>query len=117
MRSSLKFIHLLNLWLDSHQSSTAIPIGQSKDLTMFWYIDPIFKVSIQLTKVDFIAKIEILLEEMHGCSSDLSGYIIVTDLRVFSDLKPNFKVIVLYVGYLLNQWLDFLQTYRDVPLG
>ena len=48
---------------------------------MFWLTDPIFKVNSQLTKVDFIAKIETLLEQMHGYSSDLSGYIIVTGLR------------------------------------
>ena len=57
---------------------TSIPLGQSKELTMCWYIDPIFKVNSQLTKVDFIAKIEILLEQMHGYFSDLSRYIIVT---------------------------------------
>ena len=48
---------------------------------MFWYIDPIFKVKIQLTKIDFIAIIEILLEQMHGFFSDLSTYIIVTVLK------------------------------------
>ena len=48
---------------------------------MCWYIDPIFKVNSQLTKVDFIAKIEILLEQMHGYFSDLSRYIIVTVLK------------------------------------
>ena len=36
---------------------------------------------------------------------------------MFGDLDPIFKVIVLYVGYLLNPWMDFLQTYIDVPLG
>ena len=36
---------------------------------------------------------------------------------VFGDLDPIFKVIVLYVGYLLNQWLHFSQTYMDVPLA
>ena len=46
-----------------------------------WYIDPIFKGNSQFTKVDFIAKIEILLEQMHWCSSDLSRSIIVTGLR------------------------------------
>ena len=40
-----------------------------------------FKVNSQLTKFDFIAKIEILLEEVHGYSSDLSRYIIVAGLR------------------------------------
>ena len=57
---------------------------------------------------------------MDGYSSDLSGYIVVTDLRhkkVLGDFDPNFRVIVLYVGYLLNQWMDFLQTYIDKPLG
>ena len=48
---------------------------------MFWYIDPIFKVNSHLTKVDFIAKIEILLEQMHGYFSDLSRYIILTVLN------------------------------------
>ena len=40
-----------------------------------------FKVNSQLTKFDFIAKNEILLEEVHGYSSDLSRYIIVAGLR------------------------------------
>ena len=48
---------------------------------MFWYIDPIFKVNSHLTKVDFIAKIDILLEQIHGYSSDLSRYVVVTGLR------------------------------------
>ena len=78
---SIKLIYLLNHWLDSHQCSTAKPLGQSKELTMFWYIDPIFKGNSQFTKVDFIAKIDILLEQMHWCSPDLSRYIIVTGLR------------------------------------
>ena len=37
--------------------------------------------------------------------------------KVLGDLDPIFKVIVLYGGYLLNQWMDFLQTYIDIPLG
>ena len=81
MKISLKLIYLLYLWLDSHQSSTTIPLGQSKKLTMIWYIDPIFKVNNQYTEIDFIAKIEILLEQMHGYSSELSRYIFVTGLR------------------------------------
>ena len=41
---------------------------------MFWcQRPPIFKVNIQPTKVDFIAKIEIFLEQMNGYTSDLSG--------------------------------------------
>ena len=35
----------------------------------------------------------------------------------FDDLDPIFKALVLYVGYLLNQWVDFLETYIAVPLG
>ena len=57
---------------------------------------------------------------MDGYSSDFSGYIILTGLgyiTVFGDLDPIFKVIVLYVGYLLNILMDFLQTYVDIPLG
>ena len=34
-----------------------------------------------MTKVDFIAKNEIFLEQMDGYLSDLSGYIVVTELR------------------------------------
>ena len=86
MKISLKWIYLLNLWLDSQQSSTAIPFGQSKELTMFWYIDPIF-VNSHLTEVDFIAKIETFLEQMHGYSLDMSRYIIVTGLK-------NVKILV-----------------------
>ena len=45
---------------------------------------------------------------MDGYSSDLSGYIIVTKTCYnFGDLEPIFKVIVLYVRYILNQWMDF----------
>ena len=67
----------------------------------------------QLTKFDFIAKNEIFLEQMDEYSSDLSGYIVVTDFKsckVLNDLDSIFKVIVLYVGQLLNHWMDFLQT-------
>ena len=64
---------------------------------MFWYIDPIFKVNSQLTEVDFIAKMEILIdiliEQMHGYSSDLSGYIVVTGLR-------HVKILVTLTLYL-----------------
>ena len=35
----------------------------------------------------------------------------------FGDLDLIFKVIVLYIGYLLNQWMDFLQTYIAILLG
>ena len=56
---------------------------------------------------------------MDEYSSDLSGYIVETDLscKVLGDLDPIFKVIVLYVGYLLNQWMDFLQIYIDILVG
>ena len=80
-------------------------------------MDGYIKVNNQLTKVDFITNIEMFLEQMHGYSSDLSGYIMMTGLRhAKSDLDLSFKVIVLYVGCLLNQWMDFLQTYINVPL-
>ena len=55
---------------------------------MFWYIDPIFKVNNLLTKVHFIAKIEILLEQIHECSSDLRRYIIGTNLRHVKIVVP-----------------------------
>ena len=45
--------------------------------------------------------------------SHLSGFIIVTGLRhvkVLMRFTP-FSVVVLYVGYLLNQLMHFLQTY------
>ena len=79
-------------------------------------VTPIVKVNTQPTKVDVSAKIEIFLEHINGYSSDLRGYIIVTGLRYvkgFGDLGLIFKVIVLYVGYLLNHWMDFLLTYID----
>ena len=50
-------------------------------MTIFGDIDPIFNLNSQLTKVDFIAKIVILLEQMYGYFSDLSGYNIVTCLK------------------------------------
>ena len=70
MKNSIKLIKLLNLWLDSHQSCTAILLGQSKEFI-------------------FLVTLTFLI----------------------------FKVTVLYVGYLLNQCMDFLQTYMAVPLG
>ena len=36
VKISLKLIYLLNRCLDSDQISTAIPLGQCKELTMFW---------------------------------------------------------------------------------
>ena len=35
----------------------------------------------------------------------------------FGDLDPIFKGIVLHVGFILDQWMDFRQTYIDIPLG
>ena len=67
MKFSIKLIYLLNLWPDSHQSSTAIPLGQSKELTMF----------------------------------------LVTSTP-FSRSKS------FYIEYLLNQWMDLIQTGMDV---
>ena len=46
MKFSLKLIYLLNHWLDSHQSSTGILLGQFKELTFFGDLDPIFKVKV-----------------------------------------------------------------------
>ena len=43
---SIKLIYLLNLLLDSHQATTAIPLGQSKELSMFWRPCPFFKVIV-----------------------------------------------------------------------
>ena len=77
---SLKLIYLLNLCFDSNQTSTAVPEGQPKGFSYSDDLDPIFKVTSQLTKFDIIAKM-ICLEPMEGYSSDVSGYIVVTDLR------------------------------------
>ena len=52
-----------------------------KNKLCFGDLHLIFKAISQLTKVDFIAKIEIFLEQMDGYSSNLSGYIIATGLR------------------------------------
>ena len=52
-----------------------------KSLLYFGDLDPIFKVTSQLSKVDFIAKNEIFHEQIDVYSSDLSGYIVVTNLR------------------------------------
>ena len=46
--------------------------------------------------------------------------ITVTKLRhikVFGDHDPIFNVIVLCVGYLLSQLMDFFQTNMAIPLG
>ena len=51
-----------------------------KSSPYFGDLEPIFKVTSKLTKFDFIAKNDIFLEQMDGYSSDLSGYIVVTDL-------------------------------------
>ena len=59
MKIPLILIYLLNLCLDWDQSNIVIPLGQSKELTMFSDLDPILKVIHQLTKVDFIAINEI----------------------------------------------------------
>ena len=56
-------IYLLNLCLDSNQTSTAIPLGNLKSLLYFGDLDPIFKVTSQLTKVDFIAKMRYFLNK------------------------------------------------------
>ena len=66
----------MDFCLDSYQSSIPIRLG-----LCFGDIDPVFKLNSRLTKVEFIAKIEILLDQMYGYPSDLSGYIIVTCLR------------------------------------
>ena len=38
-------------------------------------------------------------------------------VKDFNDLDLIFKVIVLFVRYLLNQSMDFLQTYINISLG
>ena len=52
-----------------------------KSLLYFGDLVPIFKVTSLLTKADYISKNEIFLEQIDEYSSDLSGYIVVTDLR------------------------------------
>ena len=37
--------------------------------------------------------------------------------KVLGGLGPIFKVIVLYVGYLFNPWMEFLEVYIDISLG
>ena len=55
--------------------------GNLKSLLYFDDLVLIFKVTSQLTKVVFIAKNELFFEQLDGYSSDLSGYIVVTELR------------------------------------
>ena len=82
MTISLKMIYLLHLCLDSNQTSTATPYLRDNLKSLLYFgDDPIFKVTSQLTKADFTSKNEIFLEQMDGYSSDLSGYIVLTDLR------------------------------------
>ena len=38
-------------------------------------------------------------------------------VKVWVTLIPILKVIFFYVGYFLNQWIDFLPSYIDIPLG
>ena len=37
--------------------------------------------------------------------------------EVFGDRDLIFKVIVLYVGYCLNRWIDFHQICVDISFG
>ena len=71
-------IYLLHLCLDSNQDSLQ---DNLKSLLYFGDLDFIFNVTSQLTKVAFIAKMRYFFEQMVGYSSDLSGYIGVTELR------------------------------------
>ena len=48
---------------------------------------------------------------------DISLWQVKDVLQFIGDLDPIFKVIVLCVGFLLNQWTVFLQTYIAIPLG
>ena len=50
VKISFKLIYLLNLCLDSNQTNTAIPLGQSKELTMFWLPWFFFKGQKQTNK-------------------------------------------------------------------
>ena len=45
---SLKLIYLLSIWLDCHQTCTDISLRQYLELIMFWSLDPISKLKIQL---------------------------------------------------------------------
>ena len=81
MKISLKMIYLLHLCLDSTKLAQLYLKDNLRSLLYFGDLDSIFKVTSQLIKVDFIAKNEIFLEQMDGYSSNLSGYIVVTDLR------------------------------------
>ena len=77
-------IYLVHLCLDSKIPTKLAQLylkDNLKSLLYFGDLDPIFKVTSQLTKVDFIAKIEIFLEQIDGYSSVLSGYIVVMNLR------------------------------------
>ena len=72
MEISLKLIYLLTLWLDTHQTSSAILMWQSKKVDyVFGDLDSTFKVKSQVTEVECFAKNEIFLEQMDGNSSDL----------------------------------------------
>ena len=73
-------IYLLHLCLDSNQAQLCLE-DNLKSLLYFGDLDLIFKVISHLTKVAFIAKNEIFFEQMNRYSSDLSGYIVVTELR------------------------------------
>ena len=81
VKISLKMIYLLQLCLIPPKLAQLYVKDNLKSLLYFGDLDPIFKVTSQLTKVDFIAKNEIVLEQMDGYSSDFSGYIVVTDLK------------------------------------
>ena len=73
MQISLKLIYLLNLWLDSLQSSTSIPLGQFKELTVL------------VTLTLFLGQshvCRISLEFMDGISPNLHRCSTRTSLRV-----------------------------------
>ena len=64
MKISLKLIYLLRLFLIQTKLAQLYYLDNLKSLLYFDDIDPIFKVTSKLTKVDFIAKNEIFLELM-----------------------------------------------------
>ena len=63
VKNSLKLIHFLNLLLDSHQTNTDIPLGQSYELTVFFGDRPIFKVKKQLRKVECLLNLRYFLDK------------------------------------------------------
>ena len=64
MKMSLKMIYLLHVCLDSNKQAQLYLKDDLKSLLRFDDLVPIFKVTSQITKVDFIVKMRYFLNKL-----------------------------------------------------